>query len=161
MDKKLYQAINEQINKEWFSAYLYLSMAAYFDANNLPGFAQWMKKQAKEEYGHGEKFYEFLNDRGQAVSLKAIAQPETNFTSVAEVWQKTLAHEKTVTASINALYALAKETGDTAAEVLLHWFITEQVEEEKNATTVIETLKQLKGEGPALIMLDRELGKRG
>ncbi len=160
MDKKLYEAINDQINNELASAYLYLSMASYFDSMNLGGFAHWMKKQAKEEHKHAMKFYEFLNDRNERVVLKAIAQPATEFSSALEVFKKTLEHEKKVTALIDNIYAIAKKVNDNSAEVMLHWFINEQVEEEKSPATILETLKIIKAEGAALIMLDRELAKR-
>lgn len=160
MDKKMQKAFNDQIKNELYSAYLYLSMAAYFEANNLPGFAHWMKVQFKEEQGHAMKMFEFLMDRGVRVVLQAIAQPPADFVSVLSVFEETLKHEKKVTALINELYTIAKETKDTAAEIFLQWFITEQVEEEKNDTVIIDTLKAIKAEGPALIMLDRELAKR-
>ncbi len=160
MNKKLYEGCNTQINNEWYSSYLYLAMAAYFDSVNLEGFAHWMKVQAKEEYAHGVKFYDFLIDRGEKVVLKSIAQPPANFSSAQDVFEKTLEHEKKVTALINELYALGEETKDHAAKVFLHWFINEQVEEEKNASKILETLKSISKESSLIIMLDRELAKR-
>jgi len=160
MDKKLQKAFNDQIKNELYSAYLYLSMAAYFEAGNLPGFAHWMKVQFKEETNHGMKMFEFLNDRGVRVELQAIPEPQLDFKNVLEVFEETLKHEKKVTALINALYDVAAKADDKAAQVFLQWFINEQVEEEKNATQIIQTLKSIKPEGAALIMLDRELAKR-
>jgi ferritin len=161
MDKKLQKAFNDQIKNELYSAYLYLAMAAYLEIKNLPGFAHWMKVQYKEEVSHAMKMFEFLNDRGVKVLLQAIGQPTLEYSSTLEVFEETLKHEKKVTSLINALYDLAKEVNDNASSVFLQWFVSEQVEEEKNATQIVETLKMIKPEGPALVMLDRELAKRG
>jgi ferritin len=160
MNKKLQDALNKQINNEMYSAYLYLAMAAYCESKNLQGFSHWLKVQAKEETAHAMKFFEFLNDRGVRVALQAIPQPPEEFASAQGVFEKTLDHEKKVTAMIDRLYAMAQETGDNASEVFLQWFINEQVEEEKSATVVVETLKMIKPDSAALIMLDRELAKR-
>jgi ferritin len=160
MDKKLQEVFNDQIKQELFSAYIYLAMAAYFETKNLPGFAHWMKIQYKEEVSHAMKMFEFLNDRGQRVLLQAIPQPTLEFNSSLEVFEETLKHEQKVTSLINALYDLAKKVDDHASVVFLQWFITEQVEEEKNATVIIQTLKMIKSEGAPLIMLDRELARR-
>jgi len=141
MDKKLQKAFNDQIKNELYSAYIYLAMAAYFETKNLPGFAHWMKVQYKEEVSHAMKMFEFLNDRGVRVLLQSIAQPTLEYSSALEVFEETLKHEKKVTALINALYELAKQVNDNASSVFLHWFISEQVEEEKNASQIIETLK--------------------
>lgn len=161
MDKKLATAINEQIKNEFYSAYLYLAMAAHFETESLTGFAHWMQVQFKEEWTHGMKMFAFLNDRGVKVSLKAIEQPAFSGTTPLAIFEEVLAHEKKVTALIHKLFMLAREVNDSAAEVFYQWFVNEQVEEEKNATYIIETLKKIKPEGPALIMLDRELAKRG
>lgn len=160
MNKKLQDALNTQINNEMYSAYLYLGMAAYCESKNLPGFSHWLKIQAKEETAHAMKFFEFLNDRGVRVTLQAIPQPPAEFSSAQDVFEKTLGHERKVTAMIDRLYAIAQETQDNASEVFLQWFINEQVEEEKNATVVVETMKMIKPDSAALIMLDRELAKR-
>ncbi|MCX6090046.1 MAG: ferritin [Atribacterota bacterium] len=160
MSKKMEEAINEQINKEFYSAYLYLAMAAKAESINLKGTAQWLKVQYREELGHGMKFYEFMNDRGSKVVVKAIEQPPVEFASVLDIFQQTLEHERKVTALINALYDLAVKDRDYAAMVELQWFINEQVEEEKNATEIVETLKMVGDKGAGLVMLDRELGKR-
>jgi ferritin len=161
MDKKLHKAFNEQIKNEFYSAYLYLSMAAYLESINLEGFSHWMKSQAKEEIEHGMKMFEFLNDRGQRVILQEISQPPLEFNSPKGVFEETLKHEKKVTGLINKLYDLAQKVGDRSASIFLQWFVTEQVEEEKNATTILEKLKIVKPDSAALLMLDKALGSRG
>jgi len=161
LNKKVEKAINEQIKNELYSAYLYLSMAAYFDATNLPGFAHWMRKQFGEEQAHAAKFYKFVYERGGRVILQAIDQPPSEWASPLDVFEETLKHEQKVTGLINDLYALASEEKDYASQIFLQWFISEQVEEEDNATQIIELLKRIGDKGHALIMLDRELAKRG
>jgi len=160
MSKKMLQEMNDQIQREMESAYIYLSMAAYFDGMNLPGFAKWMKIQFQEEQAHAMKFYEFIIDRGGKVSLQPINQPPVDFNSPLEVFEKSLAHEKKVTGHINDLYSLAIEEKDYASRPLLHWFIEEQVEEEANAGAIVDMLKMIKDNSSAILMLDRELGKR-
>jgi len=161
ISKTMQDAINEQINKELSSAYLYLSMAAYFEDRDLPGFASWMTLQAGEEQEHAMKFYEFLHDRGGRVLLKAIDAPKTEWKTSLEVFQETLAHEQMITASINALYELALKEKDYPAQIMLQWFINEQVEEEKNASHILSQLELIDAHGTAVLMLDKELGKRG
>ncbi|HAX99136.1 MAG TPA: ferritin [Candidatus Atribacteria bacterium] len=160
MSKKLEEAINEQIKNEFFSGYLYLSMATQAEEMNLPGVAHWFQVQAKEEQEHGMKFYDFINDRGGRVLLKAIDQPETEFKNVLDMFEKTLEHEKLVTSMINNLYEVALKEKDYPAQIMLQWFIDEQVEEEKNASDIIATLKMIGEKGHGLHMLDRDLGKR-
>jgi len=160
LSKKMQDAMNDQIQIELGSAYVYLSMAAYCEANNLPGFANWMQMQFQEELDHAMKFFVFVNDRGGRVLLQAIEQPPAEFASPTDVFEQTLAHEQMVTASINALYKLAVEEGDYASQNFLNWFVTEQVEEEKSASEVLDTLKMIGDQGHALLMLDRELGQR-
>lgn len=161
LSKNLEKSLNEQINKEFYSAYLYLSMSAYFERNNLPGFAKWMNIQAGEEYEHGMKFYEHLLDRGGKVELKPIAGPEVDWKSNLEVFKQAQAHEALVTASINALYELALADKDYPAQVMLQWFVTEQVEEEKNAADIVHQLELIDNKGTAVLMLDHQLGYRG
>jgi ferritin len=161
LSKKLQDVLNEQIKNELYSGYLYLAMSAYFEANNLPGFARWMRVQAAEEQAHALKFFDFIVDRGGRVVLQAIDQPPVEFSSPLAVFETTLQHEQKVTGLINALYELAVAENDYPAQVMLQWFINEQVEEEKNATQIVETLKMIGEKGQALIMLDRELGQRG
>jgi ferritin len=160
MDKKLQKTFNDQIKHELSSAYIYLAMAAYFATKNLPGFAHWMKVQYKEEVSHAMKMFEFLNDRGVRILLQAIPQPTLEFSSSLEVFEETLKHEQKVTSLIHALYELAKEVNDHASVVFLQWFVSEQVEEEKNAMEIIQNLKMIKSEGAPQIMLDRELARR-
>ena len=155
------KAINEQINKELYSSYLYLSMAAYFESRNLPGFATWMYVQADEERGHGMKLFEHLVDRGGRVTLAPIAGPQAEWKTSLEVFKQTQSHEAAVTASINALYEMALTEKDYPAQVLLQWFITEQVEEEKNAAEIVQQLELIDARGTAVLMLDHQLGKRG
>jgi ferritin len=161
MDKKLQAAFNDQIKNELYSAYLYLSMAAYAESKNLPGVAHWLKIQAQEEMGHGMKMYGFLIDRSVRVVLREIPQPAADFKSALGLFEETLAHEQKVTSLINSLYETAQKVSDHASSVFLQWFINEQVEEEKNASQIVEMLKVVKAESPALIMLDRQLAKRG
>ena len=160
IEKAMQDAMNEQINKELFSSYLYLSMAAYFEDKNLTGFGNWMRVQADEEREHAMKFYDFILDRGGRVYLKAIDAPKTDWNSNLEVAEEVAAHEAKVTASINDLYELALKEKDYPAQVMLQWFITEQVEEESNAAQVVADLKLIEERGTAVLMLDKQLGKR-
>jgi ferritin len=153
-------AINEQINKELASSYLYLSMSAYFEDKNLPGSARWLSVQADEEREHAMKFYDHILERGGRVFLKAIDAPKTDWNSSLEVAEEVAAHEAKVTASIYALYELALKEKDYPTQMMLQWFITEQVEEEKNAAEIVATLKLIEDRGTAVLMLDKQLGKR-
>jgi ferritin len=161
LGKKLQDAMNEQIKNELYSAYLYLSMSAYCEAANLPGFAHWMRVQAQEEEAHAMKFYNFIHERGGRVVLQAIDQPPVEFPSPLAVFEQTLEHEQKVTGMIHDLYALAVEEKDYASQIFLQWFVTEQVEEEASASQILEMLKMIGDKGHALIMLDRQLGRRG
>ncbi len=161
LPKKVQDALNQQINHELYSSYLYLAMAAHFESTNMPGFAHWMRVQSGEETEHGMKFYHYIFERGGKVFLDAIAKPPTDYKTPLDTMKKVLEHEKKVTGTIEALYELALKEKDYATQVLLHWFIKEQVEEEKNATEIIEMLKAI-GDAPAgLAMLDSRLGARG
>ncbi len=160
LSKTIQDAMNEQIKNEFYSAYLYLSMAAYCDSVNLLGFAHWMRVQAQEETGHAMKFYDFIYDRGGRVILKVIDQPPADFQSPLHVFEEALAHEQKVTGMISNLYALAVQEKDYASQSFLQWFVDEQVEEERTAAQIIETLKMIGDHKGALFMLDRELGKR-
>lgn len=154
------QALNDQVQKELHSAYIYLSMAAYFEAENLPGAAHWMRDQAGEEQGHAMKLFDFIIDRGGRVALQAIDAPPADFASPLAVFQASYAHEQKVTKSIHDLYALAVKEGDYPTQVMLQWFIDEQVEEEKNASAIMAQL-QMVGDSPAaLLMIDRQLAAR-
>ncbi len=161
MNKKLLEEMNLQINKEIFSGYLYLAIAAYFENQNLGGFAHWMRMQAEEELEHGMKFFDFLVDRGEKVELLEIEKPESGFGSPTEVFAKVLEHEQYVTNRINLLYELAENEKDYATQVFLNWFVDEQVEEEKNASEILGYLKKVGDSGNALLMLDQRLKSRG
>ena len=160
MDNKLQDLMQEQIGHEYYSSYLYLQMASYFESENLDGFATWMKTQAREEREHGDKMYEFLQDRGVRVILRAIPQPPSDFSSPLDVFEKTYEHERKVTSLINGIADQADKVNDRPTKVFIQWFITEQVEEEKNDTRIIELLKKIKPDSGALFQLDHRLGKR-
>lgn len=161
ISKTMQDAMNDQINKELYSSYLYLSMAAYFEDKNLPGFAHWMRVQEAEERDHAMKIYDFLLERGGKVTLKAIDAPKSEWKSALEVAEEVAAHEAKVTASIYALYETALKEKDYPAQVMLQWFISEQVEEEKNAAEIVANLKLIEERGTAVLMLDHRLAKRG
>jgi ferritin len=135
-------------------------MSAHFEAENLPGFAHWMKLQAQEEQEHAMKFFGYINDRGNKVLLQAIEQPPVEFKAPVDVFAEVLSHEQKVTGLINGLYKLALEENDYASQIFLQWFIEEQVEEEQSASEVVELLKMAGGEGHSLIMIDRHLASR-
>jgi ferritin len=161
LGKTVQDGMNAQIGHEFYSAHLYLSMSAYFESSNLPGMAKWMRVQSGEEATHAMKLFEYINDRGGRALMGAIDQPPTDFESPLDVFSKALEHERKVTGLINSLYALALRENDYPTQVLLQWFITEQVEEEKNASTIVEMLKRIGPSGGGLVHLDRQLGKRG
>jgi len=158
--KKMLESFNEQINAELYSAYLYQAMAADFEAKNLKGFAHWMEVQAKEEQGHAKKMYDFLNDRGGRVVLKAIAAPPVEWKRPLAGFEEVYAHEQKVTGLIHKLVDTARAESDHASEVFLAWFVTEQVEEEAHANEILERLKLMKDHAQGLYMLDAHLGKR-
>lgn len=160
LSKSIQDAINEQIKNELYSAYLYLSMAAHFESTNLPGFAHWMKFQATEEVKHGMKFFEYINERGGKVTLKAIDQPPTDFKTPLDIFKMAHKHEQKVTGMINKLYELALKENDYPSQVMLQWFIKEQVEEEKSAESIIEQLKMAGESSAALLMADRQFAQR-
>jgi ferritin len=159
LDAKIESALNEQINHELASAYLYLSMAAHFEAENLPGSAKWMRRQAGEEQAHAMKIFDYITDRDGRVRLQAVAQPPVEFRSTMDVWERTLAHEQKVSSLIHALYALAVEAKDYPTQALMQWFVTEQVEEEKTARSILEQVRRIGEASSALFFLDRHLGK--
>lgn len=160
LTEKLQVALNGQLNRELYSAYLYLSMNAYFKSVNLDGFANWMQVQAQEELTHAMKFYGFINQRGGRVTLGAVEAPKVSWANPLAVFEDTLAHENGVTDSINRLMDLALAEKDHATTIFLQWFVTEQVEEEENVGAVLEQLKRLDGNQNGLFMLDRDLGAR-
>ena len=157
---KLQEAINNQINAELWSAYLYLSMAMQFENSGMPGVANWFKIQFKEEQAHAEIFMNYLNQRDGRVILKAIDEVPTSWESPLEAFKATLEHERKVTALINNLYALAESENDYATRDRLAWFVTEQVEEEDNARQLIDKFTLIGNNGMGLYTLDRELATR-
>lgn len=160
MNKKMQAAFNDQIQKEFYSAYLYLAMSAYCEAGNLPGFAKWLKLQYQEEIEHGMKLLGHLLERGGKAQLGKIDAPPCEFGSPKAIFEEVLKHEQFVTASINKLYEAAVAEKDYPAQVLLQWYITEQVEEESNACAILESLKMVGDKGAPLMYIDKELGKR-
>lgn len=160
LNKKLEEAINKQINAELYSAYLYLSMAAYFAAMNLDGFESWMQVQAQEETFHAMKFYGYVNEKGGRVVLDAIEKPEIDWGSPVEVFEHVYKHEQHVTDLINKLMDLAIEENDHATKIFLQWYVTEQVEEEDSASSILEKLKMISNNSNAILMLNKELGSR-
>lgn len=160
LNPRIQDALNEQINAELYSAYLYLSMAHYFEAEGLPGFSNWFKIQFKEEQDHATIFMNYVNSRDGKVLLAPIAAVDTEWASPLAAFEATLAHEKKVTALINDLYAVAVEEKDYATQNMLKWFIDEQVEEEQNARGYIDALKKIGDNGYGLYMFDKELAAR-
>ena len=160
LSKKIEDALNGQLNAELYSAYLYLSMNAYFKSVNLDGFANWMYYQAQEELTHSLKFYDFINQRGGRVKLHQVAAPPTEWGSPLGVFEATLEHEQKVTGLINELVELALAEHDHATNIFLQWFVSEQVEEEESVNGVLEKLKLMGEAKGGLFMIDRELAKR-
>ncbi len=153
-------AMNEQINAEMYSAYLYFAMAAHFEDQNLDGFAQWMKVQAQEEMAHALKFYSEIFERGGRVVLEAIEKPPAEWESPLAAFEAAYAHEQKVTGLINDIVGLARTEKDYAAEAFLQWFVTEQVEEEATAKGIVDKLAMIGDHPQGLFMMDRELGQR-
>jgi len=160
VSKIMQDAINEQIRAEMYSANIYLSMAAYFESKNLKGFANWMTVQWKEETAHATKFINYLYAQGGRVVIKTIESPPIDFGTPLEAFKKVLEHEKYVTGRIRKLYELALGEKDYESQIFLQWYVTEQIEEEANATEIIEKIKMLGESGYHLLMLDKELGER-
>lgn len=158
--EKVLKAVNNQINAEFYSAYLYLSMSAYFYGKGLPGFANWMYIQYQEEMTHGNKFFKYVADRGGKIELKAIEKVPDDFDDILDVWKRTLEHEQKVTSLINKIMDVAIEESDHATISFLKWFVDEQVEEEANVTEILDTLKLINGQGNGMFMLDREMRQR-
>jgi len=160
LDPKMEKALNEQIVAEMYSAYLYLSMAAWFDSEGLSGFGRWMRAQFQEEQVHGLMMFDYVAERGGRVELGAIDAPPSKWDSPLAVFEHTLEHERMVTGRINELVDLARELSDHATDNFLRWFVTEQVEEEDNADSIRGQLRLIGDHGQGLLMLDRELGAR-
>lgn len=160
LNEKMEKALNEQINAELFSAYLYYSMAAYFDSKSLTGFSHWMRSQALEEMAHAAKFVDFVSNRGGRVRLGAIEAPTVEWESPAAVFNDTYAHECHVTGLINKLMDLALSQSDHATVQFLQWFVAEQVEEEATADEVVQKLKLVDKTEGGIFMLDQEMARR-
>ena len=160
LSKKMQEALNAHLNAEYYSAYLYLSMAAYCEAINLKGFANWFRVQNLEEMVHVMKFFEFIHDRRGQVELRTIEGPPVTWESPTAVFEASLKHEQLVTSLINKLLDLAVAESDHATQTFLQWFVTEQVEEEAAADAVLQQLKLMAGAPGGLYMLDRELATR-
>lgn len=160
ISEKLEKAFNDQINKELYSEYLYLSMQAYFERLNLKGFVNWMNVQVQEEHAHAMGMFNYVHERGGKVQLEAIDKPQVDWNSPLHVFEEVLKHEEFVTSRINALMDVAEEVKDRAALSFLDWYLKEQVEEESNVGGVLATLKLIKDDAKALLMLDKELAAR-
>jgi len=152
--------LNDQIADEFYAAQLYLSMSTWFDAQNLVGFAHWMRLQSDEERLHGLRLFDFVNSRRAQVSLRAIDEPPHSFRSPQDAVEQAFAHEQAVSAKINALYELALSERDIATHVELQWFITEQVEEEQSAELLVERVRLAGDNGAGLLLLDSQLSQR-
>jgi ferritin len=160
LSSRIQDAFNRHVNAELYSAYLYLSMSAYFDSQNLAGMANWMRIQAQEELGHAGKFFDFINERDGRVLLTQIEAPRTEWSSPLDAFEDAFAHEQKVTGLINDLVDLSLGEKDHASNTFLQWFVTEQVEEESAAKTIVDKLKLIGDNPVALYMLDGELGQR-
>ena len=160
LSDRLQEAINHQINNEIYSAYLYLSMAAYFETLSLVGFAHWMRLQFEEETSHALKLFDYVNDRDGRVTLGAIEQPPIEFESPHSVMRIALEHERQVTDMINNLYTLAVSERDYPSHVLLEWFVAEQVEEEKTLRDIVDHMAIIGDDGTGLLIIDERLGSR-
>jgi len=160
LSEKMLKALNKQLNKELFSAYFYLGIAAYFREKGLDGFASWMEAQAEEELGHAMKFYDYIFDRGGKVELGRIEKPKQDFKSPFKAFEAVYLHEVGVTESIYKLVDIAEEEKDRATYQFLQWFVEEQVEEEATAKAILDKLRIIGDNPQGLFMLDRELGAR-
>jgi ferritin len=160
LSEKIAKELNKQINKEMYSAYLYLAMSAHFEQENLPGMASWMDVQAKEEMTHAFKIYHYILERGGKVKFKSIEEPKFDAEKPLDIFKAALDHEKYITSSIYDLMTLSREEKDYATELMLNWFVTEQAEEEDNVSTVIDMLDRARDSAGGLFMIDRELGQR-
>jgi ferritin len=160
LSEKMTDALNNQLNKEIYSAYLYMSMSAYSSYSGLKGFANWFMVQYQEEMVHAMKIYDYIDNQSQQVKLVAINQPPTEFESPLDMFEKTLKHEQFVTKSINDLVDIAISEKDHATNIFLQWFVTEQIEEEGNDNDIISRLRIVGEDGNGLLMVDKELSAR-
>lgn len=158
---KMQEALNRHVQHETFSSYLYLAMSAWCEAKAWKGFARWLRVQSDEELEHAKKSLDFLLVRGGEARLGPIAAPPSSWASVNEVFEKVLEHERAVTQLVGDLHGVAEQEKDKAAAIFLQWFISEQVEEEKNAAELVAKLKLIEERGTAVLMLDHRLSKRG
>lgn len=160
LSQKLVDALNDQISFEIHSALIYKAMQAYFEAEDLPGMANWMDIQFQEEMSHAEKMFQFVCETGGRVKMLAMEEPCNDYSSPLNAFETALSHEQIVTSRINNLMDLAQQEKDHAAQIFLQWFVTEQVEEESNVSHIIAQLKRIKEDGRGLMMIDQELSKR-
>ncbi len=160
MDKKLCEAIEEQINFELYSSYLYLSMSSYISTQNWKGFTNWFKIQTQEEKAHADVLFDYLLERGQLVNLKSIAEPKHTWNTLEEMFDEVLNHEKEVTRRLNEIINIAHDVRDHSAYDLLMLFIKEQVEEENSADDILTSIRRIGGDMSALYMLDGQLAQR-
>ena len=160
ISEKMQEALNEQVNKEFYSAYMYLAMSAYCETLGLPGFAYWMRMQYEEESIHVTKMFDYILVQGGQVHLKTIEEPPKEYGTPLEVFEKTLEHEQYVTGLIHKLMDLAVEERDYASQTFLQWYVTEQVEEESNVNNVVAPLRMLDGDKGGLMMIDQKLAMR-
>lgn len=160
LNKKMEETLDNQLKLEVFSSYLYLSMSAFCHGINLKGFGHWMRQQAHEEHHHAMKIFDYMIERGNRVSLSALEKPVHNFKSVHDVMEKALEHEQKVTGQIHKLYELSGQQKDYATQIMLQWFVNEQVEEEATVQAIIDKLKLIPEKSSAILYLDKELGKR-
>jgi len=160
LSDKMLKELNTQINKEMYSGYLYMAMSAHSDSLGLKGIANWFMVQYQEEFEHASRIYNYIQEQGGKVELLAIEKPQGEFKSPLAMFEKTLEHEKFVTKSINDLVDLAIKENDHATQIFLQWFVTEQVEEEANASEILDKLNLIGGEGNGLFMIDKDLGSR-
>lgn len=160
ISQDMVDALNAQINAELYSHYLYLSMSLYFAGQNLDGAAKWMEVQSREEYGHGMKIVKYVQERGACVKLEAIEKPQLEWNSPVDAFKDAYAHEIKVTGLIDALYKKARDEKDSATEIFLQWFVSEQVEEEDTVAKIVDRLEMLSGAPGGLFMFDAQLGAR-
>jgi len=160
LNDKIRKALTDQFDAEFYSAYLYLAMAAYCQAADLPGFSHWLRIQVQEELVHATKFYDFVHDRNGRMELGAVPKPPFEWASVTAAFEDALKHEQYITGRINDLVALARAEKDFAADTFLQWFVTEQVEEEANVTEVLRKLRVAGQQGAGLYVLDQEMATR-
>jgi ferritin len=156
MNERVLSALNDQVRMEMMAFYTYLSMSAWLEANDWPGFAQWMRGHSDEEQMHAMKIFDYINERGGSVTLQALEQPPVEFDSVRQIFEEALAHERKVTAAINSIYSLAVEEGDRATQLLMDWYVSEQVEEEKVVEDALILVKRA-GDDPFQLLYVEQL----